>query len=203
MITSKIIYLCVGCPDTKAIDMRPPLKAKLTLITLFSICICSLTVNLPASAEVKDVLDPHQFFGQAKAGYVAAQKVPEICDKLFCYCGCDLTDCHGSLLECFTSDHGVDCHICQEEALIALKMHRKNKSLAEIQKYIDKRYEHEYPFQVESEVLKKYKAERLWKDSTDKDKNKEKASSQKKESTEKKKSASSPSCCSGKKSKSP
>lgn len=190
--------------------MRPPLKAKLTLITLCSIYICSLTVNLPASAEVKTVLEPHQFFGQAKAGYVAAQKVPEICDKLFCYCGCDLTDCHGSLLDCFTSDHGVDCHICQEEALIALKMHRKNKPLPEIQKYIDKRYEHEYPFQVESEVLKKYKAQRLWKESTDRDKKKEKreeASNSKQESKEetkkKKSSSSSSSCCSGKKSKSP
>ena len=179
--------------------MRPPLATKLTFVTQCLICFYLLTVNPTASAETKEVLDPHQFFGQAKAGYVAAQKVPEICDKLFCYCGCDRTDCHGSLLECFTSDHGVDCHICQEEALLALKMHRKKKSLAEIQKYIDKRYEHEYPFQVESETLKKYKAERLWKESSDKDKNKEKPSSPKKESGEKKNS----SCCSGKKSESP
>lgn len=103
----------------------------------------------------------------------------------------------------------MDCHICQEEALIALKMHRKNKPLPEIQKYIDKRYEHEYPFQVESEVLKKYKAQRLWKESIDRDKKKEKreeASNSKQESkeeTKKKKSSSSSSCCSGKKSKSP
>ena len=79
------------------------------------------------------VLDPNKFFGHAKSGYAAAQLCPEICAKLFCYCGCDMTDDHDSLLDCFTTDHGVDCHICQEEALIALKMKREGKSMKQIQ----------------------------------------------------------------------
>ena len=145
------------------------------------------SLSLPALAETdnsckeansskteKKVLDPNQFFGQAKAGYVAAQRIPEICAKLFCYCGCDLTDCHGTLLDCFTSDHGVDCHICQEEALIALRLNKRKKPLAKIQKYIDKRYAKEYPFEMESKVLKDYKASRLW------DKKKKKKQSSKK-----------------------
>lgn len=109
-----------------------------------------------------EVLDPNNYVGQVKAGYQAAKEIPDICAKLFCYCGCDMTDCHGSLLDCFTSDHGVDCHICQEEAILALKFHRKGKSLADIQKFIDKRYAKEYPFEVESATLLKYKKERLW-----------------------------------------
>ncbi len=114
----------------------------------------------------KPVLDPNNYIGLVKAGYAAAKEVPDICDKLFCYCGCDLTDCHGSLLDCFTSDHGVDCRICQEEAILALKYHKQGKSLAQIQKIIDKRYEKEYPFEVESEALQKYKASRLYKGSS-------------------------------------
>lgn len=108
------------------------------------------------------VLDPNNYVGLVKAGYAAAKEIPDICDKLFCYCGCDLTDCHGSLLDCFTSDHGVDCRICQEEAILALKFHKQGKTLAQIQKIIDKRYEKEYPFEVESEALQRYKASRLW-----------------------------------------
>ncbi|MBS1989237.1 MAG: hypothetical protein JSS83_01900 [Cyanobacteria bacterium SZAS LIN-3] len=117
-----------------------------------------------AEAQLKPVLDPGKFFGKAKAGYAAAKDCPEICAKLFCYCGCDLTDEHNSLLDCFTSDHGVDCYICQEEALVALKMKKQGKGLAEIQKAVDLAYRREYPFDDKSPAYKKYMADRLWKD---------------------------------------
>lgn len=115
------------------------------------------------SAAPAPVLDPEKFFGNAKAGYMAAKEAPDVCLKLFCYCGCDLTDEHNSLLDCFTSDHGVDCHICQEEALIGLKMKRQGKSIAEIQKAVDIMFYKQYPFDEVSPALKKYRAERLWK----------------------------------------
>jgi hypothetical protein len=115
----------------------------------------------PTAGE-KPVLDPGQYFGKAKAGYQAAKEAPEICAKLFCYCGCDLTDDHGSLLDCFTSDHGVDCYICQEEALVALKMKQQGKSLAEIQKVVDLAYTKEYPWDENSPAYKKYLAAKLW-----------------------------------------
>lgn len=117
----------------------------------------------PASASllIKSVLDPEKYFGKAKLGYMAARLCPEICEKLFCYCGCDVTDEHSTLLDCFTSDHGVDCYICQEEALIALKMKREGKSLAEIQKVIDLQYEKQNPFAPTDKLLR-YQKERLW-----------------------------------------
>jgi hypothetical protein len=120
----------------------------------------------PGSQEQnKPVLDPNKYFGKAKAGYAAAKECPEICAKLFCYCGCDLTDEHVSLLDCFTSDHGVDCYICQEEALVALKMKQQGKGLPEIQKVIDLAYKKEYPFDDKSPAYKKYQAAKLWKES--------------------------------------
>jgi len=112
------------------------------------------------------VLDPNRFFGHAKSGYAAAQLCPEICAKLFCYCGCDMTDDHDSLLDCFTSDHGVDCHICQEEALIALKMKREGKSMKQIQQAIDVMFEKEYPFDEPTAVIQKYRKNRLWQPGT-------------------------------------
>lgn len=110
------------------------------------------------------VLDPNKFFGNARAGYMAAQEAPDVCAQLFCYCGCDLTDEHKTLLDCFTSDHGVDCHICQEEALVGLKMKRQGKSMTEIQKAVDIMFQKQYPFDEVSPALKKYRAERLWKE---------------------------------------
>lgn len=140
----------------------------LTLITL-AVC-ASLCIGQKAafSEENKssEVLDPNQFSDPTqilvKKGYAAAKAIPDICAKIFCFCGCDITDKHTSLLDCFTSDHGVGCPICIEEALIALQMNKKGKTICEIQFAIDRRYEKQYPFDSPSESLKKYRAERLW-----------------------------------------
>ena len=109
------------------------------------------------------VLDPSNYYGTASVGYAAAKSAPEVMSKLFCYCGCDITDKHKQLIDCFTSSHGVDCHICQEEAVLGLKLHRAGVPLASIQRQIDEEYAKHYPFQEESASLKQYKATRLWK----------------------------------------
>jgi hypothetical protein len=139
--------------------LRPAVQPAVCAL-LFAVAVFSVSVR---SASAEDaVLDPNKFTGHAKSGYAAAQLCPEICAKLFCYCGCDLTDEHDSLLDCFTTDHGVDCHICQEEALIALKMKRDGKSIEQIQEKIDLMFEKEYPFDEPSPVIQKYRANRLW-----------------------------------------
>jgi hypothetical protein len=114
------------------------------------------------SEKLKPVMDPGQFFGAAAMGYAAAKECPEIVAKLFCYCGCDITDKHTSLLDCFTSLHGVDCHICQEEAMLALRLNNQGIPLIEIQKRVDQQYSSQYPFEQDTETYKKYKASRLW-----------------------------------------
>lgn len=115
-----------------------------------------------AAAGRQEVLEPGQFFGMASFGYASAKAHPEIMEKLFCYCGCDLTDKHNTLLDCFTSMHGVDCHICQEEAILALKMNKDGASMADIQKAVDEKYSHEYPFEQDTPNYRKYKDSRLY-----------------------------------------
>jgi hypothetical protein len=109
------------------------------------------------------VLDASRFFGMAAVGYASAKQIPEVVSKLFCYCGCDSTDNHNRLIDCFTSMHGQDCHICQEEAVLALKLHRQGVPVAEIQKQIDEGFAHHYPFQEKTANYKKYEAARLYK----------------------------------------
>lgn len=128
---------------------------------LGAFCILSLW-QLPAQSANQvpsdnAVLSPSQFSGNAALGYAAAKEVPDICSKLFCYCGCDLTDSHVSLLDCFTGDHGVDCTICQEEAIIALHLHKSGKNLAQIQDAIDRAFAPQYPWEKPSDALKKYR----------------------------------------------
>ncbi len=111
---------------------------------------------------LRPVLDSSQFVGEAAIGYASATVIPELCAKLFCYCGCDMTDNHSSLLDCYTSMHGVDCHICQEEATMALRLNREGVGMAEIQQRVDEAYENRYPFQRPTPALLKYRATRLW-----------------------------------------
>jgi hypothetical protein len=107
------------------------------------------------------VMDPSMAAGMAAMGYASAKAAPEVMSKLFCYCGCDQTDSHSALIDCFTGTHGMDCHICQEEAVLALKMYRDGATMAEIQKRVDSTYSNQYPFETKTDALKKYEATHL------------------------------------------
>jgi hypothetical protein len=115
-----------------------------------------------ATAATAQVLPSEQFFGEAQAAYEAAKECPDLIANLFCYCGCDVTDHHSSLLDCFTSNHSADCTICQEEVFIGLGMKKQGKTLAEIQRAIDEKFQSEYPFDKPSANLLKYRAARKW-----------------------------------------
>jgi len=102
------------------------------------------------------VLPADKFVGRAAVGYKAAAEAPELCARLFCYCGCDVTDKHHSLLDCYTSDHSVDCQICQDEAIMAVHMLKEGKSVARIQKTIDNSFGGQYPWSKPTEQLLEY-----------------------------------------------
>lgn len=109
------------------------------------------------------VLMRPDFIGRVKMAYMAAKEIPALAQKLFCYCGCDYTDEHTSLLDCYTCDHSVDCDYCKGEIMMAFKMHRKGASVAEIQKTIDLNWGPHYPFYEQpSDAVKKYWKTRLW-----------------------------------------
>ena len=58
--------------------------------------------------ETRPVIDPRQFTGMTRDAYAAAMEVPEIIDKIYCYCYCDDPPFnHKSLLSCFVDYHGA------------------------------------------------------------------------------------------------
>lgn len=119
---------------------------------------CCQTLNPGALVVPAD-----QFVGETSASYAAAKEIPEICCQLFCYCGCDMTEKHTSLLECFISDHSNDCPICRTEVFEALRLKKQGKSVAQIQEWIDRKYEKDYMFDKPSKAFEEYRAKRYLK----------------------------------------
>lgn len=116
--------------------------------------------NLSTSTTVsKKVLSPDQFDYPMKLGYSAAQKYPDVIKKLFCYCGCDKTDKHESLMDCYVSTHGAYCQICLEEAIKAQDMRDKKASIRQIQDEVDKSFAKLYPLPSPTPALIKYRDE--------------------------------------------
>ena len=86
--------------------------------------------NLPPT------LPPEAFTGNKRLAYQVAKDIPETLAQLPCYCHCDRSQNHKSLHSCFESEHGENCGICINEALMAQGLKRKGVSVVEIRKQI-------------------------------------------------------------------
>ncbi len=87
------------------------------------------------------VLAPARFrSSKVKRAYDAAREIPEVLDGLYCVCGCLDGMGHRSLLACYETKQPAGCPGCQDEALLALKLHGEGKSLAEIRAAVDREF---------------------------------------------------------------
>jgi hypothetical protein len=78
-------------------------------------------------------MDPAKFENPVvKNAYALAAKIKKVLYQEPCYCHCDRSQGHGSLLDCFTSTHGSQCNICMGEALYSYEQTRKGKTPAQI-----------------------------------------------------------------------
>ena len=55
--------------------------------------------------ETRPTLDPALFVGKAALAHRVAREIPDTLDQLYCYCGCDKSAGHKSLLSCYTDGH--------------------------------------------------------------------------------------------------
>ena len=70
--------------------------------------------------------------------YVVAGRSKKVLYQQPCYCHCDRSQGHGSLLDCFVSRHGSGCDICQKEDFYSYEQTRKGKTPAQIREGIIK-----------------------------------------------------------------
>jgi len=93
----------------------------------------------PPSGALPDIMDPAVFENPVvKNSYALAAKVKKVLYQEPCYCHCDRSHGHGSLLDCFTSTHGSMCNICMGEALYSYEETRKGKTPTQIREGIER-----------------------------------------------------------------
>jgi hypothetical protein len=96
-----------------------------------------------AAENLRVTLDPKQFQGDVRKAYQVAQDDPALLAQLHCYCGCDKTDGHRNLLDCYRSQHAAHCEICVGEANDAEAMEKRGMSIDAIRDALRARYAHE------------------------------------------------------------
>ena len=84
-------------------------------------------------------LDPAQFENPiVQNAYAKAAKVKKVLYQQPCYCHCDRSLGHGSLLDCFASKHGSMCDVCIKEAFYSYEQTQKKKTAEQIRAGIEK-----------------------------------------------------------------
>ncbi len=93
-----------------------------------------------AAADLQKTMDPQQFTGQIREAYQVARENPDLLVQLHCYCGCDRTNGHKNLLDCYRSTHAASCAICNGEALEAKKLFDQGASIETIRAALRNRF---------------------------------------------------------------
>jgi hypothetical protein len=88
---------------------------------------------LPATMSPQEFPDP-----VVKNAYAAAARVKKALYQQPCYCHCDRSQGHESLLDCFASKHGSGCGTCILEAFYTYEQTRKGKTPSQIRAGIER-----------------------------------------------------------------
>ena len=77
-------------------------------------------------------------FGKSAAAkaYQVAKEIPGVLAQQPCFCHCDRSSGHRSLIDCYHDDHAAGCLICIKEAVLARKLHHEGISDSDIRKRI-------------------------------------------------------------------
>ena len=87
----------------------------------------------PPEGPLPATLSPAQFNDPVvKNAYAAAARIKKTLYQQPCYCHCDRSVGHGSLLDCYVSQHASGCDICIRETFYASEQQRKGKTAAQI-----------------------------------------------------------------------
>ena len=93
-----------------------------------------------AAQHLRMTLDSNQFVGEVKKAYQFAERNPALLAQLHCYCGCDRTDGHKNLLDCYRDTHGSHCAICTGEAIEAEKLAQQGMPVEKIRDALRDRF---------------------------------------------------------------
>jgi Protein of unknown function with PCYCGC motif len=90
-------------------------------------------------AELPATMSPKLFTDiMTQNSYAVAARIRKTLYQQPCYCHCDRSQGHGSLLDCFVSRHASGCDICMREGLYTYELVKKGKTAAQIRDAIIK-----------------------------------------------------------------
>lgn len=89
--------------------------------------------QLPATMNPTLFTDP-----LAQNAYRLAARIKKVLYQQPCYCHCDRSQGHGSLLDCFVSKHAAACGICEREDFYAYEQTHQGKTGAQIREGIER-----------------------------------------------------------------
>ena len=82
-------------------------------------------------------MNPDQFSNPVvQNAYRVAALSKKVLYQQPCYCHCDRSQGHGSLLDCFVSKHGAACNVCIDESFYSYEQSKKGKTAAQIREGI-------------------------------------------------------------------
>jgi hypothetical protein len=88
--------------------------------------------QLPGS-PLPNTLDPTLFTTTlVQNAYTVAARIKKLLYQQPCYCHCDQSEGHGSLLDCFAGSHGSKCNVCMAEDFYTYEQSRAGKTAAQI-----------------------------------------------------------------------
>jgi hypothetical protein len=92
----------------------------------------------PPQGPLPETLSPTLFSNVVvQNAYTLAARVKKILYQQPCYCHCDRSQGHGSLLDCFAGKHAAGCDVCIREGFYAYEQSRKGKTAAQIRTGIE------------------------------------------------------------------
>jgi hypothetical protein len=74
----------------------------------------------------------------AQNAYTLAARVKKVLYQQPCYCHCDRSQGHTSLLDCYTGHHAAVCGTCEREAFYSYEQTQKGKTPAQIRDGIER-----------------------------------------------------------------
>jgi hypothetical protein len=154
---------CAGC--VKAAAQRAFITAVLALATILATAEHGLHGQQPSStnASAKSIgvasgtdhpfhnhpllgpllptlaADNFAFSRSAYVAYTVASEIETILYQQPCQCLCGKYSGHKSLLDCFTSEHGVRCGVCQQEVIFCFEQNKMKRNVIQIRRGIVKK----------------------------------------------------------------
>ena len=94
--------------------------------------------QVPAG-PLPQTLDPASFSNPiVRNAYALAAKVKKVLYQQPCYCHCDRSIGHGSLLDCFAGKHAAVCDVCIREGFYSYEQTQKKKTAEQIRAGIER-----------------------------------------------------------------